>query len=104
MSSRSVISVKSWPIFQGRRRSPPQIATTLDAGEEIVYAVDFQDIRGQEHAKRALEIACAGNHNVRMVGPPGSGKTLMARALPLDPAGGNSVRVPRDHPHLFCGR
>ena len=68
--------------LSGQKEIPPQNATTFDPGEEIVHAVDFQDVRGQEHAKRALEIACAGSHNVRMVGPPGSGKTLMARALP----------------------
>lgn len=43
--------------------------------------VDFSEIKGQEHAKRALTIAAAGHHNALMVGPPGTGKTLLARAL-----------------------
>ncbi|MDX1775071.1 MAG: YifB family Mg chelatase-like AAA ATPase [Desulfobulbales bacterium] len=46
------------------------------------YEADFEEVRGQEHIKRAMEIAAAGGHNLLMKGPPGSGKTMMARRLP----------------------
>ncbi|MBI1885188.1 MAG: YifB family Mg chelatase-like AAA ATPase [Chloroflexi bacterium] len=53
-----------------------------EARTDIWEGVDFRHIRGQEHVKRALEVAAAGGHNVLMSGPPGAGKTLLARALP----------------------
>ncbi len=68
--------------LNGDRYIPPFVDDGQHSWPETVYPVDFRDVRGQEHVRRALEVAAAGGHNVLLSGSPGSGKTLMARAMP----------------------
>lgn len=76
----SLKELTSW-LFGEIKIEVPNLS--VDMGNSTAqYQTDFSEIKGQEHVKRALEVAAAGGHNVLLIGPPGSGKTLMARALP----------------------
>ncbi len=71
-------------IVEGISTLKPVVANTRDRfyDEQYDFEHDFQDVKGQENIKRALEISAAGGHNVILIGPPGAGKTMLARRLP----------------------
>lgn len=92
VSEASIVrGVQSYPVeniidlfhhLAGNKQLKPEKAVSINLNSNNHHEFDMKEIRGQETAKRALEIAAAGGHNVLLKGPPGAGKTLLARAFP----------------------
>ena len=83
---------------------PVKVDLSAFFAEHQVYDVDFSDVKGQHHVKRAIEVAVAGGHNILMIGPPGSGKSMIAKRIPtIIPPMDLEEAIETTKIHSICG-
>jgi len=87
-------------VNSGNGVAPGKVDGDTLLGEAQHYAVDFKDVRGQQTAKRALEIACAGGHNILMIGPPDAGSDVLGLGVWIYNGRQLSIVLLEQSPHV----